>query len=140
MIILHGRQGYSLIEVMVAVTILSLIGISTLSLSGYNKIIVSKVEKRFLLYNRMDALTTDMTGILKLEDDQFPYLRPEEEQRIFTGNDYGLKWEAVLTRFKLNGFRGIYKLKLFVEYKNENADTEIYLRSIIKGEENNEAG
>ncbi|MEA2082644.1 MAG: type II secretion system protein [Thermodesulfobacteriota bacterium] len=128
-------HGFSLLEVLIAITLLSLIAATALGLTGYHKSAATRVDARFALNNQAAALIADLPMILKEDDPEFPVLEEDEAFREFTGTENEMTWVAKLSRVKTAGVFRLYRLKLTVRSRDEKAELTNYILQEEKTEE-----
>lgn len=125
--LITNNKAFSLLEVLVAVTLIALIAASALGLLGYHRKAAGRVEERFSLYNRAAALATELPYLLKELDEQFPGLEKEEEMRDYEGEAGDLKWRARLLRASMVGVPLFFQLRITVYNEVEEVDFVRYL-------------
>lgn len=124
--------GFSLIEVIIAVTMIALVAASGLGLAGYHKSAAARVEKRFILYNTAAALLADVPFIIREHDEKFPFLEKNEDFLNFEGMYKGYQWQAQLTRMSVTGLDGFYKINLTLSNDKDSAE---FIRYMAAGRE-----
>lgn len=128
----RGNRGFSLLEVMVAATLLALTAGSVLGLAGYHKKMAAKVERRQLLFNRTAALLTDVPYIIAKQDEDFPFLRDDEEERLYEGtvedeNAGELVWKVRLVRADFPSGKQVFRVELTVSLGPDEARMARYI-------------
>ena len=121
------KNGFTLLEVIIAVTLIALIAASALGLTSYHQSVAARVAKRFLLYNQAAALLTEIPDIIKQEDEKFPFLEKDEEMREFEGVSGVYRWKLQLTRVVGTGLPVFYQIKLDVKDDKYQAGFVKYL-------------
>jgi len=129
-----NNKGFSLIEVMVAVTLIALVAVSTLGLLGYHRSAAVRMEDRFSFCNHAVALATEIPFIIKELDEEFPILEKEENMREFEGDSGDLKWQASLSRASMSGIPPFFQLRITIYRGKQKQDLVRYLPAGSEGE------
>ncbi len=133
-----NKSGFSLLEVLIAVTLTALLASSALGLIGYHTAIAAKVEKRFLLFNRAAALLSDIPFIIKETDEDFPFLEKNEKKRDYEGEYKSFQWKARLTKMHTSGIPEYFKLAIKVSIDDQEAELFKYLLNKKESKEKNQ--
>lgn len=120
-------KGFSLIEVLVAVTVIALIASSALGLLGYHRKVAARADERFSFYNQSVALASELPFILNQMDEQFPTLEETEKGRDYDGETDDLMWKARLQRATMAGAPLFFQLLIKVYKEGRKAELVRYL-------------
>jgi hypothetical protein len=128
----HQTNGFSLIEVLVAVVMMFLMASSVLGLLGFHKSNASRVSDRLWIHERALALSEELPFILREMDEEFPILEEDQKVKEYEGTTDNVTWKAYLTRTGMAGLPPFYKLQVMV-YRG---DYEVQLtRYLLTGRE-----
>ncbi len=121
------NSGFSLIEVMVAITMLALVAGSVLALTNFHKSNAAAMTERLHLYTRTATLIQDLPYQLSADYPEFPHLNEDEKFREYEGKTPWGKWKARLERVEFGAMPLFYRFTLQVDTHSHSITMIRYL-------------
>lgn len=122
-----NKQGFTLLEVLIAATILALTASTCLGLLAWHKKSVGKAQSRIEFVRLAGEKMFVLPYRVREQDKDFPSLDKDEEKREFAGQLQGVSWKAELTRAELPQFRTFYRFRVVFSADGQQIELVRYL-------------
>ena len=120
-------KGFSLLEVLVAVTLIALLAAGALGVLGYHQKAAARVSERFQLYSQAVALCEEVPYILRETEERFPSLKEGEAFRVYEGETAGSTWKARIHPVTMAAVPPFFQMTLTVTTADDTVEVIRYL-------------